>query len=81
MDKSYKKSFREYIAAFGKWGFIVAVILVGDIIGIIQSYNTNFLIPQWAWWLILVVILAISPFIAFHKLRVKRDEMQRIILP
>jgi hypothetical protein len=71
-----RKSLKNYIAAFGKWGFFMAAILVGDILGIIQSYYTEWLIPAWGWWLILVIILIVSPFIAFHKLRVQRDELQ-----
>ncbi len=54
----------------------MAAVLVGDILGIIQSYHTGWLIPAWGWWLILVIILIVSPFIAFHRLRVQRDELQ-----
>ena len=70
------ESLKNYIAAFGKWGLLMAAILVGDVLGIIQSYYTEWLIPTWGWWLILVIILIVSPFIAFHKLRVQRDELQ-----
>ena len=73
------KSLKTYIAAFGKWGFIMVAILVGDILGIIRSYYTGWLIPTWGWWLILVVILIVSPFIAFHKLRVQRDKLKAIL--
>jgi hypothetical protein len=75
-----RKSLKEYITALGHWGWVVAVILVGDIYGIISSYlsssNANFVLPIWAWWVILVVILILSPFIAFHKLRLAKDESQ-----
>ena len=54
----------------------MAAIIVGDVVGIIQSLNNDFLLPQWGWWLILVFILVVSPFIAFHKLRIKLDEIQ-----
>lgn len=70
------KSFKAYIAAFGKWGFIVAAIIIGDVIGIIQSNSASFIMPTWAWWSILVVILAITPFIAFHKLRLEQEKLQ-----
>ena len=70
------KSVKSYIAAFGKWGFLMAAIIVGDVVGIIQSYNTQWLIPSWGWWLILTAILAISPFIAFHKLRMHTEELE-----
>ena len=72
------KSLRQYLAALGKWGWVVAVILVGDIYGIVSSYLSstgNFVLPIWVWLLILVIILLISPFIAFHKMRLERDEL------
>ncbi|MFH0942144.1 MAG: hypothetical protein V1823_03885 [Chloroflexota bacterium] len=71
------QSFKEYLAAFGKWGFAIAALLIGDLFGIYQSYNSKFVLPQWAWLLILAVILVMSPVIAFHKLRLKRDELKR----
>ena len=70
-----RKSVKEYLAAFGKWGFVVAALLVGDVLGVVQSYDTFLRLQSWAWWLILVAILAVSPLIAFHKLRLKRDEL------
>lgn len=70
-------SFKEYFAAFGKWGFIVAAIIVGDIIGIVQSVDQKFILPQLVWWLVLVLILVLSPVIAFHQLRLRRDELQK----
>ena len=71
-----RKSLKEYIAAFGKWGFLMAAFIVGDIIGIVQSIDRDFLLPQWAWWSILAVILTSGPFLAFHKLRLRYDEIQ-----
>jgi len=69
------ESIKQYIKALGYRGAIVTAFLVGDILGIIKSYvsveSGNFLLPVWVWWLILVVILIISPFWVFHKLRLK----------
>lgn len=70
-------SVKEYLVALGKWVFVIAALLLGDVLGIIQSANTAFLLPQWGWWIILVIILTISPFLVFHKLRYERDELQR----
>ncbi len=70
-------SFKEYFAAFGKWGFIVAAIIVGDIIGIVQSVDQKFILPQLVWWLVLILILVLSPVIAFHHLRLRRDQLQK----
>lgn len=70
------KSIKEYFAAFGKWIFLLAAAVIGDVIGVIQSYARDWIMPQWGWWLILVGILLFSPFIAFHKLKLQRDELQ-----
>ena len=55
----------------------MAAIIIGDVVGIIQSLNNDSLISQWGWWLVLVVILTVSPFIAFHKLRLRLVENQK----
>jgi hypothetical protein len=58
----------------------VTVFIVGDIYGLVRSLteatNQQFFMPLWAWLLILVLILVITPFIAFHKLRVECDELK-----
>jgi hypothetical protein len=70
-----RESIEQYLKSLGYWGFLVAALLVGDIYGIVQSYLTtpseNFVLPVWGWWLILVVILIVSPFLAFHTLRLR----------
>lgn len=71
-----RKTASQYITAFGKWGFLMAAILVSDILGIVQVYEPSISIPQYIWWLILVFILIVSPVIAFHKVRVQRDNIQ-----
>jgi hypothetical protein len=73
------KTIQEYLIAFGKWGYVLAVILFGDIVGIIQSYYQRLILPQWAWWTLLVIILTLSPILAFHKLRTARDELLKEI--
>ena len=70
------KSIREYIASLGHWGWVVGGLIVADAIGIAQSFFAEWILPTLGWWLILVAILLTAPFLAFHRLRVKRDEMQ-----
>jgi len=71
------ESIKQYIKALvhPRVGVIGILLSVVDIVGIIKSYvsaeSGNFLLPIWGWWLILVVILIISPFLAFHRLRLK----------
>jgi hypothetical protein len=31
------ESFKEYITAFGRWGWAVAILIIGDCIGIAHS--------------------------------------------
>ncbi len=49
-----------------------------DALGIYQlasgSQFTN--VPSWVWFQIALLVFLIIPFIAFHKLRVQRDELQ-----
>ena len=72
-------SIKQYVTALGKWGFAVIVLLIGDIFGIVQSYISseagNFILPVWAWWLVLVCILILSPFWAFHKMRLRAVDL------
>ena len=68
------KLIKEYFAGFGKVGLIVTAVIVGDVVGILQSYDTQLLIPTWGWWLILVIILIVSPFITFRSLRLELDK-------
>jgi len=71
-----KDSLKEYFKASGKWGWVVLTLIIGDAVGIIQSYFTNLIVPNWAWWLFLAVILIVSPFLAFHKLRLGLVSME-----
>lgn len=57
----------------------MAAIVVGDIVGIVQSYYTQWIVPTWLWWLILVIILILSPFIVFCKIQKELDEYRNRI--
>lgn len=73
------KLLKDYIQYFGKWLWLITAFIVGDVLGIIQSYFTEVKFPTWAWWLILVIILACSPFLAFYKLRLEKDKLQNYL--
>ena len=47
-----------------------------DILGVYQVVtNTQFLgVPSWSWFLLASILFLIIPFIAFHRVRVQRDE-------
>lgn len=71
------ESLKSYVTAFGKWGFVIAAIIIGDVVGITQSYFTDFIIPTLAWWILLIVILIVTPFFIFHKLRLITEGLQK----
>lgn len=35
------------------------------------------IIPNWVWWVMGILGLPIAQFLAFHKVRIKRDELQK----
>jgi len=70
------KSLWEYVTALGYWGFIVIAPITLDIISVYQLASGNQFtgIPSWVWFQVAFVFLLIIPFIAFHRVRVQRDE-------
>jgi hypothetical protein len=76
MGKPVLVSFKEYILSLGHWGWVVAVDVVYSVTGLVLDVSGVASIPTKAWLIPLIVALAIAPFIAFHKLRLKRDALQ-----
>lgn len=75
------RSFKEHLPT--TWGYWWAVVpmLVASIAGIIldiaqSAQRHDPLLPLWAWILIGVSGIPIAQFLAFHKVRVQRDERQ-----
>ena len=85
-----RKSLKEYVAALGYWGLIVLVPIGLNVIGIYQiATETEILsVPSWVWFQIALVLTLIIPFIAFHRIRVRLQnvtdvrarELARLIL-
>jgi hypothetical protein len=71
------KSLKEYSAALGYWGLIVIAPVILDIIGVYQlAIGSQFTgIPSWIWFQIAFVFLLLIPFIAFHKVRIRVDNL------
>ena len=76
MGKLVLASFKEYVLSLGHWGWIVAVDVAYSIVGFALDVSgvTNF--PREAWLIPLIAALVIAPFIAFHRLRLKRDALR-----
>ena len=76
MVKLVLASFKEYILSLGHWGWVVAIDVAYSVAGFVLDVSgaTNF--PTEAWLIPLIVALVVAPFIAFHKLKLKRDALQ-----
>lgn len=74
-----RQSLWEYVRAVGYWWFIVIAPVILGIVDVYQlaSGNQFIGIPSWVWFPVAFVVLLIIPFIAFHKVRVLRDEALR----
>ncbi len=73
------KSLKEYVTALGYWGLIVIAPITLDVIGIYQlAYGNQFTgVPSWVWFQVAFVLFLIITFVAFHKLRLQRDELRK----
>jgi hypothetical protein len=70
------QSLKEYVTSLGRWGWVVIIdfILAGT--GAYLDITNAAPIPMWVWITLGLVGLMVAPFIAFHKLRCKRDEIR-----
>lgn len=72
-----QQSLREYIPSVLRRWWAMLVFGVGDILGIITTVaGKALLFPAWAWFSIGTLALFIAMFLAFHKVRVERDEVR-----
>jgi len=68
------QSFKEYVLATGRWGWVILVdILLGGA-GAYLDISGTWGLPRWVWVTMVGVGVLIGPFIAFHKVRQERDE-------
>lgn len=72
------KSICEYLAAFGYWVYVVLVANVAGIAGLFLNVsNATSGFPTWLWVALLTGGLVVAPFLAFHKMRVQRDDAKK----
>jgi hypothetical protein len=73
-----QKSFSEYIPAVFRWWWAMVVSGIGGVLGAVATTtDKGVLLPAWGWFVISVVALSVAQFLAFHKVRVQRDELKR----
>lgn len=70
------KSFIEYITSLGRWGWLVLVDVISGGVGAYLDISGKLSFPTCLWILFLGIAFAIVPFIIFHKLRLRRDELK-----
>jgi hypothetical protein len=69
------KTIIEFIRAVGKWWWWVVVEeAIGILIGTIQTFGHWSNLPKWVAPLLLIFGLVFACFVAFHRLRLERDE-------
>jgi len=69
-----RQSLKEYIPAVVRSLWAIIGLIIGAI-GIISGVSGNtILLPYWAWVIIGVIALIFAQFLAYHKVRKKRDD-------
>jgi hypothetical protein len=69
------KTTKEFVKAVGKWWWAVTIDwLVGALLGTAQSFGAATILPHWVPYAIVLVGFLIACFIAFHRLRIERDQ-------
>ena len=71
-----RKSFIEYIISLGRWGWLVLIDVISGVTGAYLDISGKWGFPTWVWILLLGIAFVVVPFIAFHKLRLRQDELQ-----
>ncbi len=69
------KTLKEFVRSVGKWGWAVTIDwLIGAGLGTAQSFGHATVLPRWTPYAIVAVGFVVACFIAFHRIRIERDE-------
>ncbi len=69
------KTIKEFARAVGKWWWAVTIDwLVGAFLGTAQSFGVATILPHWIPYLIILLGFIVACFVAFHRLRLERDD-------
>lgn len=69
------QSLWEYITVFGHLGWVVLIEILSGITGAYLDISGTSGFPRWLWLTLLGIGLIVIPFLAFHKVRKQRDEL------
>jgi len=74
--QAFRQSFREYGLAVAKWWWVLIVTGALEVLGLISFFKPGMnKMPEWALWVIPFIGVSIAQFLAFHDVRVKRDQI------
>jgi hypothetical protein len=69
------KTVKEFARAVGHWWWAVTIDwLVGAFLGTAQSFGMAMSLPRWIPYLIILSGFVVACFVAFHRLRLERDD-------
>jgi hypothetical protein len=69
------RSIIEFFKAVGKWWWAVTIdLFVGALLGTAQSAGYALRVPHWLWQAMILAGFVIACLVAFHRLRIQRDE-------
>jgi hypothetical protein len=71
------QSFKQFILSFGKWWWAVVIDYIFGVVGVYQSVAGVTTLSKILWGIVFFLAFTIPPFIAFHKLRIKSDAIQK----
>lgn len=70
----HRVSWGEYIGAVWRHWLGLAWFFVAGLLGAVTYFEPGLRVPSWGWWLLALIGLIVSQFLAFHDLRVERDQ-------
>jgi len=71
------KSFKEYLSVVSKYWWTLVIVIIFTAVGVISLFIPNFLVPYWVGIMIALIFLVFAQFLAFHKIRIERDDARK----
>src|SRR5271170_3308949 len=72
------KTTKEFIRAIGQWWWVVTIDwMVGAVVGTAQSFGRLSSLPAWTPYVVAFIGFIFACFVAFHRLRVERDDLSK----
>ncbi len=75
-SKSLLASFKAYAAELGGWIWVLFFDGVAAILGLYLDITSAGPLANWIWWLAILTVALLAPFVTFHRQRLKAAELQ-----